>query len=666
MTEWQKERLLRLVRLLETTAVLLFFYQALRALFSLLFGLIYDALFAGQVPMTIVGGVMAVVVLALLAPLAAPRAAAASRSATARRPAAAPHLAMLAGAVVVFLARIALTFDHLELRLATSILIVAATGFYLAVRLRGDRGHTAYGLILALVIDQLLRTAGHTMDPTLQLAWGPTQVLISAALCLVSVGLAWRQRPEETAPGPRLGLLAGPVWGGWLFLQTTLLAFPNALARWSGADYSPFALTWPFVLVFTLLGSELWQTRRGWIDGLLVQISLLGGLAVGYLLDGAVAFFGLLLACLAAASALFSAFPDPRGQGPDGKGGPGPALALGNLLFFLLHLAYAFTFTYAYTMDLFRDLGLPIFLISALLVGLPLLRLPARAERALCPSIARWFSVCGTGVLVLAWILLVVTPPQLGQKAAAEGSLRAMTYNIHYGYDAGWHLRLEDQAAVIEASGADLVMLQEVDTGRPTSYMVDNAMWLARRLEMTAVYLPTIEHLTGIALLSRYPVIDSRTRLLPSELEQTGIIWALVDADDGQTGGIGEAEGVPVSAFGIWLGLEPEERARQLDAALPFLADPDGSLAEPAGSAAVFGGDFNATPDSPVYARIAAAGFVDPFLALGLDPPQTDPAVNPSKRIDFVWLRDLAPLDAQVPDTTASDHRPVVVEAALP
>jgi endonuclease/exonuclease/phosphatase family metal-dependent hydrolase len=654
MTEWQKERFLRLVRLLETTAVLLFFYQALRALFSMLFGLIYDALFASQVPMAVVGGVMGVVILALLAPLAASRAASGQR------------LAMLAGAAVVFLARIALTLDHLTLRLATSILIVAATGFYLAVRLRADRGHTAYGLILALVVDQLLRAAGQTMDPTLQPAWGPTQVLISVALCLVSVGLAWRQRPAETGAGPELGPLAGPVWGGWLFLQTALLAFPNALARWSGESYLLFALSWPFVLVLTLLGRDLWQTRRGWIDGLLVQVILLCGLAAGYLLAGPMAFVGLLLAHLAAAVALFSTFPDQRG-GSDGRGGPGPALALGNLLFFFLHLAYAFTFTYAYTLDLFRDLGLPIFVLAAFLVGLPLLRLPARVERASRPSITRWFTVWGAGVLVLAWILLVVAPAQPRHLAAAEGSFRAMTYNIHYGYDAEWHLRLEDQAAAIEASGADVVMLQEVDTGRPTSYMVDNALWLARRLEMTAVYLPTIEHLTGIALLSRYPIIDSRTLLLPSELEQTGIIWALVN-----TAG-SEAEEVLVSAFGIWLGLEPEERARQLDAALPFLADPrgsaadpDGSAADPAGSAAVFGGDFNATPDSPIYARIAAEGFVDPFVALGLDPPLTDPAVNPSKRIDFVWLRDLEPLDARVPASTASDHRLVVVESALP
>jgi endonuclease/exonuclease/phosphatase (EEP) superfamily protein YafD len=164
---------------------------------------------------------------------------------------------------------------------------------------------------------------------------------------------------------------------------------------------------------------------------------------------------------------------------------------------------------------------------------------------------------------------------------------------------------------------------------------------------MEAVYLPTLEHLTGIALLSRYPVLDSETLLLPSELEQTGIIWAELDVG-----------GTPVNAFAIWMGLEPEERARQLDAALPFLAAHPGPAA--------FGGDFNSTPDSPVYARIADAGWVDPFADLGLGSVPTDPAIDPRKRIDFVWLRGLTPVDAQVLDSTASDHRLVVIEARLP
>jgi endonuclease/exonuclease/phosphatase (EEP) superfamily protein YafD len=116
-------------------------------------------------------------------------------------------------------------------------------------------------------------------------------------------------------------------------------------------------------------------------------------------------------------------------------------------------------------------------------------------------------------------------------------------------------------------------------------------------------------------------------------------------------------DGRPLDAYGVWMGLEPEERARQLDDALSVIG---------ATSPAVFGGDFNSAPDSPIYTRISSAGFEDPFVAGGFDPAPTSPAIGPAERIDFVWARGLEVRDAQVLDSLASDHRMVVVELALP
>jgi endonuclease/exonuclease/phosphatase family metal-dependent hydrolase len=458
-------------------------------------------------------------------------------------------------------------------------------------------------------------------------------------------GWLFRERPTRQAATdmPAWGLQASLFWGGWLFLQTSLLAFPNAMARWSGGAYWFLASFCLLILLLTLAGDDLWRVRRGWIDGLPVLVLLLAGLAVGYLSTGLLAVVGLALAQGAAVALLFSC-PLPPWRG--GRDRLGPALALGGVLYLILNFAYAFTFTYAYTLDLFRDLGLPLFLVAGLLTGLPALGLPARGMSVSRPSRRRLLAAAGVAT-VLILPVVIMTVPRHRPTPATDDSFHVATYNIHYGFDTFWHLNLEDQAQTIEASGADVVMLQEVDTGRPTSYMIDDAMWLARRLGMEAVYLPTLEHLTGIALLSRYPILDADTLLLPSELEQTGIIWAELNVS-----------GQPVNAFAIWMGLEPEERIRQLNAALPFINAHPGP--------AVFGGDFNSTPDSLVYARIQGAGFVDPAISLGLAPPPTSPAITPTKRIDFVWLRDLPPLDARLLDSTASDHRLVVVEAGLP
>jgi endonuclease/exonuclease/phosphatase (EEP) superfamily protein YafD len=77
---------------------------------------------------------------------------------------------------------------------------------------------------------------------------------------------------------------------------------------------------------------------------------------------------------------------------------------------------------------------------------------------------------------------------------------------------------------------------------------------------------------------------------------------------------------------------------------------------------ACFAGDLNSSPASPTYRRPAEAGFSDPFRALGLGDVPTDPAILPRERIDYTWLRALTPLVAGVPESLASDHRPVRVE----
>jgi hypothetical protein len=60
------------LRFVEATAVFLFTLQAIRVLFSVLFGVIYDAVFAG--PMTpMVIGIHLLLLLAFLSPLFAPR-----------------------------------------------------------------------------------------------------------------------------------------------------------------------------------------------------------------------------------------------------------------------------------------------------------------------------------------------------------------------------------------------------------------------------------------------------------------------------------------------------------------------------------------------------------------------------------------------------------------
>jgi len=156
-----------------------------------------------------------------------------------------------------------------------------------------------------------------------------------------------------------------------------------------------------------------------------------------------------------------------------------------------------------------------------------------------------------------------------------------------------------------------------------------------------------VEHLTGIAVLHKGKARHVDWRLLTSLQEQTGIVGVELD--------LGARS---IHSFGIWLGLSDEDTERQIAEALAFIGDR---------TPATFGGDFNAPDDSPVADAIRAAGFDDPFTLLGMaPPPPTSSALDPQKRIDYVWVRGLQPRDAWVDTSVASDHLMVVVEVERP
>jgi endonuclease/exonuclease/phosphatase family metal-dependent hydrolase len=622
----------KLLRAIEATTVLLFLLQAVRVLFSILFGLTYDAVFAETLPLSTVVIIMLCVVAALLAPLLAPLAA------TRRN----PRALLFTAAIVAALARIPMTINSPTVRLWSSIVLVAAAGVYAATLLRQRPRLFPAALIVALAADQFFRAAGNTYDVSLRAWWPPVQVALSAAVGITS-RLAFSRSPREEPPAEEgIGILDGLAVGALLFLETSLLSFPNAMARWNGIDY---AIAAPLLMAVTLLALPAGQSQvfaRKKAGAFEALTSAVGFLLTLYLLASA----RQSRCCLSAALTLplvqlfilSASFCTVR---PRRRDRTGAALALGMLLLLILSFALAFAFTYPYTIPGLREKGIYVFLVAAALAYLPALRkLPEEPGSWSPRPLWAW----GAGAVAVVAVVAFAWPPALTAKEA--GAVRVGTYNIHYGYDSHWRFSLEEQARTIEESGADIVFLQEVDTCRVTSYGVDDALWLSRRLGMREVYAPTLEGLSGVAILSRFPISESDVHPLTSQLEQTAMAHARV-----------QVGGQALDVYGTWLGLEADERARQLDDALPIIG---------AASPALLGGDFNATPDSPVYARMRAAGFEDPFIAGGFDPAPTDPAIDPTHRIDYVWARGLKVQDAQVLDSLASDHRMVVVEVALP
>jgi endonuclease/exonuclease/phosphatase family metal-dependent hydrolase len=613
-------------RLLQASSVLLFVLQALRVIFSVLFGIIYDGIFEG--PFTswlIISNIL--IILSFVVPAILGRW---------------EHGRQLAlWATIVGVARISISVNVAIVRYWGSLFVILAGLIYLVGLLRDHRRYVFTSVVLALSLDSLFKVAGTTLDITLRSWWLPIQLLW--ALGLLWLGLQLRSgESEKQTSNTGLGIGAGLSLGGFFFLQTSLLSLPNAVARWSAVSYAVIA---PFMLAVTVLFlvRNLQKTFTGLVNNQLARylflLFLIAGLLLGYFSTGLLSLLGLLLTHFSSLLILLS-ISNKREPGADRTG---VAISLGMLLFLVLNFLNAFAFTYPYTLPAMKGMGWVVYLVGAISLFF-LLRESAGAMQ----TEVMGFAGLGLIPLIISVILAILfvwplTPTELTERS----SIRLGTYNIHYGYDDVWRYTLEEIAQTIEDNACDFVAMQEVDTGRLTSYGVDNALYLARRLKMNVVYLPTVEHLTGIALLYRGSPSLEHSSLISSLQEQTGIVQVSIGED-----------GEQFHAFGIWMGLSDEDTTRQISEALEFIGDQ---------SPASFGGDFNADPDSEIAAAIRQAGFSDPFELLGFDPaPDTSPAIDPDNRIDFVWLRGFDPIDAWVPESLASDHRMVVVEVALP
>jgi len=616
----------------ETVVIWLFFLQAIRVLFTALFGVIYDAVFDASLSMLVVALDLLLITLALLTPLLL-------RWTSMRT------VARLTAVLVVLVARIPLSLNVPSVRLYASIVLLGGAAFYLAHVLENAPHRLMTGFIAGLGAEQFLRAWDYTYDPTLHPGGLGPVIGLAAVMAGVSIYLA--REPEATAPD-RPPLSVGLALGAALFLQTSLLALPNGLARWSGTSYS---LAAPLLLLVTLL-PLLSVTRTGeqtlalwlWPIGNLLQVLVIVlSLALAALLDGAASALFFLVTQFTLLLSLCAVVSKKRAPPSQARPSPGLEWSLGLCLFLGFSFAFAFTFTYPYTLGFLRGMGTPVLLAGALIAALSLHNVPSdpEAKPVKKNQVAASLGAVITLVVICA---LLARPPRLST-TRPDQTLRLATYNIHYGFDSNWKFTLDEIAATIEKEGVDVIVLQEVDAGRVTSLSVDDALWLGQHLGMYVVYQPTLERLSGIALLSRYPLAESDGQWLTSALEQTAIVHAALETTRG-----------PLHVYGIWLGLEAEERATQLTEALDYIG-----AAHPAG----LGGDLNATPDSPIYTRLVGAGMQDPFVAADQEMVMTSPAIDPTERIDYFWLRGLSPRAAWVSDSTASDHRMVVVEVQL-
>ena len=220
--------------------------------------------------------------------------------------------------------------------------------------------------------------------------------------------------------------------------------------------------------------------------------------------------------------------------------------------------------------------------------------------------------------------------------------IRAVTYNVH-GYRGG----LDAVADVLVRAHADVVCVQECGSRRALRR-------LGAKVGMEAVSSHRPFGRVHNAVLVAVPwEIDERrveTFSQGSGARPRGYVAVTM-----------RAHGLRLTVVSVHMSLTAKER-RVHAAELTEKLDAHGHPV-------MIGGDLNEEPGGPAIVRISAR-FSDAYAAVGELPGNTFPAVEPTGRIDYLFVTGhLRPTGAWVPagrgPQSASDHLPVVVDLEL-
>jgi endonuclease/exonuclease/phosphatase family metal-dependent hydrolase len=271
--------------------------------------------------------------------------------------------------------------------------------------------------------------------------------------------------------------------------------------------------------------------------------------------------------------------------------------------------------------------------------------------------------------VVVAVTALTMPAVEAIQSDGRRVELRVASYNIAAGAGAGG-FDVERQIETLRAIDADILSLQEVDVHwSERSQWRDLATEIADGLDMH-VFFGHIYDLDppaegeprrefGIALLSSYPIVSAKNHWITRLSTQTPN--PVPEPAPGFPEIVVNARGALVHVYGTHLDYRPDPAVREMQ-----VADMLEIMARDRRGRRILMGDLNATPDAPelapLWRRHADAWRAADETGDGF----TYPAASPDRRIDYVAVsRRVRVRDVCVPETLASDHRPVVADLVV-
>ncbi|QHV93636.1 endonuclease/exonuclease/phosphatase family protein [Spirosoma endbachense] len=260
--------------------------------------------------------------------------------------------------------------------------------------------------------------------------------------------------------------------------------------------------------------------------------------------------------------------------------------------------------------------------------------------------------------LLISLATYAIEAPSVESKQPAKKikNLKVMTYNIHHCNppSAGTKIDVEAVARVITNEKPDFVALQEVDVNTERSGKgLNQAKELARLTGMNFFFSKAIDHQGGdygVAVLSRFPILDSTRFILPIDPAIGGEVRTIAAIT------VEVAKGKKIIFASTHLDLKEPNRLTQSELIIRHFKE--------TGLPMILGGDFNALPGSKVIGL-----FDQNFTRSCQTCLPTIPVVNPNRTIDFVMYKPdgtFKSLSTKVIDEQyASDHLPVLVELSV-
>lgn len=233
-------------------------------------------------------------------------------------------------------------------------------------------------------------------------------------------------------------------------------------------------------------------------------------------------------------------------------------------------------------------------------------------------------------------------------------SVRIMTYNIHY-LDGG----IEPVARTIAAQKADVVVLQEVNP-RPGE---------THPMELLQKRLPqyTFRWHGELAVGSRYPIRFVQARTTWPNTPQRPAMRADIEIMGRRIHLLAAHLAVAIDddlIRGRWRAIPAYTRhstmvrSKQMQGLLAWAEEISGPV--------IIAGDFNTPPRGRIYGWIARR-YTDAFAVAGTGLGYTFRSDLPMLRIDYIFAGDgVTPGRAWVPNSRASDHKPLVAEMQIP